>query len=683
MLDRTALRAAMLRKLADSGLDEQDLSLLKFNLCTAEEAARWVTRPAGGFVLPYFDLKGNPTRFYRYRYLEQPRQNGFLKAAGVEAKEFRYTQPSNMRPQVYFPPMADWEEFFNDPVEDRHLIITEGENKANCACKMELAVIALGGVANWHAPTDNLPVIPDLESLPLEGRKVYICFDSDAKNNPQVQKQENALARWLRSRKAFPFLARIPALHKNRKTGLDDFLLEKGKAAFQKILAKDIPFGAPELHELNEEVIYLKESSTILELETRLRWRAKEWRDVVYANRHHFEIVSKADKSGKIVNRTEEVSTAAKWVKWDYRSEVETVTYRPGESILVNNEYNTWRGWGLSDEVIKKGDISLWNELINFLIEPKWRHWFTCWLAYPLQNPGAKLFQSVVVWGRVQGTGKTLVGHTMARIYGSNFSEINERHLHSQFNNWAEYKQFIMGDEITGGDKRAAADFLKGLVTQKFIRINSKFVPEYDVPDCINYYFTSNHPDAFFLEDSDRRFAVFEVIGQPLPQEFYRKYDAWYKSDAVGALFYYLLHYDCKDYEPRGHAPVTRAKEEMIVDGKSDLGSWVMRLKQEPDAVLKVGDAPPIQRRMFTTSELLKFYARGGDTRVTENGMSRELKRAGVPRPAEVIATKNGSQRLWIVRDVENLLRLKKPKQFADIYNADWENGAVTKKEKF
>jgi hypothetical protein len=686
VLTRDELREAMLLKLADSGLDAQDATRLKFTVCTQAEAAKFIPWPAGGFVLPYFTSQGKPTDFYRYRYLETV-QNGNRKK-----KPYRYTQPSGKRPQLYFSPLlpGSWKKYFARPEpEERSLLFTEGENKANCACKRGLPTIGLGGVWNWMSKREGLVLIPELEELPLEGVPVYICFDSDARNNFDIIKAENALARQLQHKKALPYIIRLPELNPPSKTGLDDFLVKEGEKAFSDLLDKALRWGPEELFKLNEEVILLRESSTVLEHSTRHRWRASEFANVVYANRHHYVVEEKIDKkTNKSYKAVVEKNTAREWIKWEhYRAEVEKATYRPGEPLIVGKEYNTWRGWGLSEDLIKKGDISLWRKLIDFIVGPQWRNWLECWLAYPLQNPGTKLFQSVVVWGRVQGTGKTLIGHTMARIYGTNFSEINERHLHSSFNSWAEYKQFVMGDEITGGDKRAAGDFLKGLITQKFLYINPKFIPEYTVPDCINYYFTSNHPDAFFLEDSDRRFAVFEVKGDPLPLEFYKEYDCWYKSDAVGALFYHLLHLDTEElgYNPAGPAPVTDAKREMIADGRSDLGSWVARLRDEPDSVLRMGDAEPIKRRMYTTSELLSFYDPGRVTRVTENGLSRELKRAGIFRPAEVIATKRGSQKLWVIRDIASLAKLRKPKDFAAAYNADWEQHPTKtkKKEKF
>ena len=43
--------------------------------------------------------------------------------------------------------------------------------------------------------------------------------------------------------------------------------------------------------------------------------------------------------------------------------------------------------------------------------------WLLQWMAYPLQNPGAKMGSAVVMHGP-QGTGKSLIFTTLAEIYG-------------------------------------------------------------------------------------------------------------------------------------------------------------------------------------------------------------------------------------------------------------------------
>jgi Domain of unknown function (DUF3854) len=71
----------------------------------------------------------------------------------------------------------------------RPLVITEGVRKADSAVSRGLCCIALLGVWNWRG-TNGLggkTALPDWESIALNGRDVYLVFDSDLNSNPHVQ----------------------------------------------------------------------------------------------------------------------------------------------------------------------------------------------------------------------------------------------------------------------------------------------------------------------------------------------------------------------------------------------------------------------------------------------------------------------------------------------------------------
>jgi hypothetical protein len=266
------------------------------------------------------------------------------------------------------------------------------------------------------------------------------------------------------------------------------------------------------------------------------------------------------------------------------------------------------------------------------------------------------MFSAAVIWSTAQGTGKTLIGHTMLRLYGSNGIEIKEKDLKGGFNSWAENRQFVVGDEITGSEKRAEADSLKGMITQAQLRINMKYLPEYTVPDCINYYFTSNHPDAFFLEDTDRRFFIHELVGDPASPADYAAYDRWYKGDGAAALFDHLLRLDLKGFDPLAPAMETASKRSMIVDSKSDLGAWVLGLKEDAAALLRpLGERAAQEACLLTNEQLRRAYDPEHATQVTANGVGRELKRAGFRQvnDGQPVRLSGGLSRLYVVRGAE------------------------------
>lgn len=184
-------------------------------------------------------------------------------------------------------------------------------------------------------------------------------------------------------------------------------------------------------------------------------------------------------------------------------------------------------------------------------------------------------------------------------------------------------------------------------------------MPTYTVPDCINYFFTANHPDSFFLEDDDRRFFIHEVQVGPMDEAFYMEYDLWLDTGGSSAVFDYLLNLDVGDFNPAAPAFRTAAKERMIANVQSDLAGWVRQLMATPDHVLRVGDLV-IDKDLFTSKELLQFYDPSGKTGTTANGLGRELARAGVRQVCggKPIRLADGSQgRFYAVRNPDQWLK--------------------------
>ena len=286
--------------------------------------------------------------------------------------------------------------------------------------------------------------------------------------------------------------------------------------------------------------------------------------------------------------------------------------------------------------------------------------------------------EQVVMWGRAQGTGKSRVGHTMSTIYGENYAEISNQELNSTFNGgWAEARQFVMGDEIVVADnnKRAVYDRMKSWITQPKIRINQKFVPVYDVPDRINYYFTSNSPDAFYVADEDRRFFIVEVKGTPLPQEFYDRYTAWLSGDGPAALFYHLLNLDLSGFDPAAKAPETSAKREMIAANRTSAEAWVESLLHAPEEMLtmkgmhKVGAVP--LRDLYTIEELTAFARSHASEEskpyITEINVGKALgkfkfQKVRTKADGRIKIPGRGFPYVWIIRNPEKWLNAEPSK---------------------
>lgn len=625
------------QKLATSGLSsEQANQCGMYSVNTATQLDdQFESQPA--LVIPYFNTNRRPLRahpkwpdFYRLRYLGETTVKDFSQAAGV--KPSRYTQPRNTGVCAYFPQLIDWEPIRTDPSEP--ILITEGELKAAKATAEGFPTIGLGGVYNFRSSSQGVFFLPELEQFNWDRRRVTIVYDSDYASNPMICHAINALAEELQERGALAHVATLENVYddENRKTGLDDFLVEKSDKELIEVLKHAEPLGmGKRLWQMNKEVVYVRDPGMVVALKTGQKMECSKFS--AHSDWATVAVPSRSMKSDGSVVVTKE-SAAPLWLKWPMRRAVDKLSYLPGQERFTEQDglmfLNQWKGWGVTPS---KGTVKPWLDLIDFLFqsaEKGVKEWFLDWCAYPIQFPGTKLFSAVIMHGRMTGTGKTLVGYTLARIYGQNFIKIKSKDLYDTW--WAENRQFVLGDEISGSDKRAEADMMKAMITQEEININIKYIPQFSIPDCVNYYLTSNHADALFLEDEDRRFFVHEVQGAPLEQSFYDAYDRWLKKEGgAAALMQWFLDRDLDKFNPMAPALKTAARERMIMSGKSDLAMWVAELRESPGAHLKVGQMHH-QRDLFNSREILEFYEReheGQRGKVTANGMSRALQAAG------------------------------------------------------
>lgn len=632
-MDKTQLLQARNKKLSESGLDAKDAKRLGYDVFTTEEVERKFPRlgplKLGGFVIPYWDFRGRRTKFFRFRYLEKP--NGF--AGLTKLANQRYGQDAGALNEIFLSPFVDnWEEIRQDPTQD--LLIVEGENKANCANKTgDLpATIALGGVFMFKSKRHGKRLLDQLKAIVWSGRRVFICFDSDIATNPDVAQAANALARLLLDLGAQVDICHIPALEPGKKTGIDDYIVGKGAPSFKGEILDKATEWAPsrELFKLNEEVLYVRDPGLILRVDEGKRIAFNVFVQHAYAPRT-FEVTEFRGKDKipvQVVKRT-----AAEWIKWPHRAEVEQIVYRPGAPRLTSDgNWNIWKGWAVEP---KAGTVQPWKNLLESLFwgsPDEHRRWFEQWLAYPLQHPGVKLYSAVLLWSRQTGTGKTTVGYSLGRIYGPNFAEIGDRDLFATHNEWAENRQLVLGDEITGDgrDKKANADRLKGLITQQKIWLNPKYIPTYSIDNCVNYLFTSNHADAFYVDPEDRRLFIHEVqtkLPAPALDRWFRdEYYPWLNNGGASALFHHLLNLSLEGFAAEMRAPLTAAKRDMQEASMGALRLWLTEVRTKPDEVL----APIMAKwQVWTAQELADQFYRTTNGRVGADKVGRALRDLG------------------------------------------------------
>ena len=614
----------------------------------------------------YRDLRGRDTGFYRLRYLtppNDPRKHG---------KTIKFCQAGGSLTGIYLPGFMNWQEI--SLLNSRQVFLVEGEGKAACAAKLGLAAIGLGGVDAFQSSRYEIELLDPLPMFNWKDRSVVICFDSDVRVKPDVIRAQTKLASLLTNKGARVVITQIPNPPPDSgddKWGLDDYLLHStgGLDAFEDLLAESLPPSeARELWSMNSEYAAVMKPPAVMNMNEGQLMEPTKFQSFHLANRFYYQ--DQPTKSGHIIRVKEKI--APRWLEWEERRQFRKLVYEPGqpETISVGDKHdlNLWPGWAVEPEEPTLAQIAPWNELLDFIFasEPGVRPWFEQWLAYPLQNPGGKLFSYVLLWSPLYGIGKTMIPYIMMDIYGrsgkwgaGNSIEIKNEDLAgtARFPIWQLRKQFVYGDEITGKDTRKGAGYIKGLITAEELTVEEKYIQAYTIRNLVNFMFSSNAPDAMFIDANDRRPLIHEVWGPRPPDGWYQRLADWRRDGGAKYVFHHLLHLDMGGFEPKFAPPNTAAKKNMARLSMTEAGQWVDAMREDPVEILGrcgVSKEKAEGCDLWTTAQLLNMYDPMQVKRVGEIGMGKQLAMLGI-RPVNrgnVLRMSTGSHRILALRNI-------------------------------
>lgn len=248
--------------------------------------------------------------------------------------------------------------------------------------------------------------------------------------------------------------------------------------------------------------------------------------------------------------------------------------------------------------------------------------WVQKWLAYPLQNRGAKMHSAIVCHGP-QGTGKSRFFEAYAKIFGDYARVLGQEALEDKFNaDWAERKLFIIADEVLARSEMFhVKNRLKGFITGDTIRVNPKNVAAHNERNHMNMVFLSNEGMPLALEEDDRRHCVMYTPAK-LDATYFERVNAEIDEGGIPALHDYLLNLDLGDFKPWTLPPMTQAKADLIHLGRSSeerfLVDW-QALDIEGD------DGEPLPFCPCLGSTLYRAYSRWCDNHGERRRAAKDL----------------------------------------------------------
>ena len=573
------------RQLASWGLTPQQAdSVGMFPTQNAREIdPSYPAEPA--IVIPYWTRDGKLMRvhgrpFARVRRLNPPPP---LVGFGKPRKAAKYLQPPGTGMHVYMPPIMNWAELSQDTAAP--ILITEGEAKSLAACLHGFPTLGLGGVWSFSAPGGSL--IDELEAFRWYNRDVYIVFDSDAADNPQVVAAEARLIYELQSRlNAKARVVRLPAAG-DSKVGLDDFLKAKGPDELDRLLR-----GVDPLSPLEAKIIGLNKALAWIEFEAKVydieqgQFITKEslvkgsrWSSVKHIT------VSAAGGNGRA--KTTEISVASLWLTHPHAQRFSAAIFRPGEGPITQDEkggaaLNMWEPM----EAVP-GDVQPFFDLHNHVfgnLPQEQRDIAWKLFAYKAQNLAIKVPIALVLVGP-QGSGKTMWGEIVRDAFAPYGADVTPQQLAGDFQGWIERSLVALVNEAKGEDMERASEQIKTLISDLRRPMNEKYRPVREVNTYTQYIITSNNRAVGSFSHDDRRMFV---VSTPQKKEkaFYDRIRDWKNKGGAKHLLHFLQTVDLKGWEPPSEAPSTPEKELAYQEGLTPVQKLAHDMRHASDQTI-------------------------------------------------------------------------------------------------
>ncbi len=112
---------------------------------------------------------------------------------------------------------------------DGDLWNTEGCKKVDALASRGIPAVGIIGVWNFAEPgSKSTRPLPCWSHVRLKGRRVIVCYDADARTNPNVQEALRRLVAMLEGMGARPLVVYLPPVNGDGKAGVDDYLAAGG-----------------------------------------------------------------------------------------------------------------------------------------------------------------------------------------------------------------------------------------------------------------------------------------------------------------------------------------------------------------------------------------------------------------------------------------------------------------------
>jgi hypothetical protein len=204
---------------------------------------------------------------------------------------------------------------------------------------------------------------------------------------------------------------------------------------------------------------------------------------------------------------------------------------------------------------------------------------FIRWVKTVVVHPERRVAVGVLLRSALGGVGKNTVAEVIRQLVGPRNTSIpSEAEMKSQFNGYAAWARFIIGNEIDA-EKGAYAltEKLKSAISEATISVNEKFLRPYEVDNRAYYLLLSNHMTPLVLtQESDRRWLIPGVAeskyggSSAKHKEFFQKVYAFLNHHDGYAKIRWVLEELTVAFEEGEDAPLTHSKKSLVRSNRAE-----------------------------------------------------------------------------------------------------------------
>lgn len=229
--------------------------------------------------------------------------------------------------------------------------------------------------------------------------------------------------------------------------------------------------------------------------------------------------------------------------------------------------YNRFRE---SDAVASNADPSPWVNHMRHIYPDDWEYLIS-WMAYRIQNPGAKINHAIVLGG-VQGTGKDFILAPLRYGVGAaNEGTVKPTGLFSEFTSYVEKTLLVINEARDLGDENRYSFYetTKPLIAgpPDTLNCNLKGITSYEVPNVMAVVITTNNKlNGLYLPPDDRRHYVAwsHLPEKPSDDYFDPLWDWMLEGGGKAAVLGYLKTLSISKFRPKGDPPKTEAWKQIV-----------------------------------------------------------------------------------------------------------------------